>query len=51
MQVPPKYLEKFKKLYFEKFNIKLSNEEATRQATDLLNLMEVLTRPLPDKHK
>ena len=37
--------EKFKKLYYEKFNITLSNEEATEMATDLINLMEVLLKP------
>lgn len=43
--VTQKYLSKFKKLYFEKFGIDLSAEEATKGATDLLNLMKVLLRP------
>jgi len=38
-------LEKFKNLYFEKFNIKLSDEETTAMATDLVNLMKVLLQP------
>ncbi len=37
--------EKFKKLYHEKFNIALSDEEATAMATDLVNLMKVLLKP------
>jgi hypothetical protein len=39
--------EKFKKLYFEKFNIALSDEEATLMATDLINLVKVLLKPVP----
>lgn len=37
--------EKFKKLYFEKFNIRLTDEEATKISTDLVNLMKVLLKP------
>jgi len=39
-------LEEFKKLYFEKFNVHLTDKEATRAATDLINLMRVITKPL-----
>lgn len=42
-------LEKFKRLYQEKYNITLSDEEATQMATDFLNLMKVLLRPKPKK--
>ena len=38
-------LEKFKNLYLKKYNISLTNEEATRMATDLVNLMRILLRP------
>lgn len=38
-------LIKFKELYFKKYNIQLSDEEATEQAISLLNLMKVLTKP------
>ncbi len=38
-------LEKFKKLYYEKFGIALGNEEATAMANDLVNLMKVLLEP------
>ncbi len=37
--------EKFKKLYYEKFNVTLSDEEATAMATDLVNLVKVLLKP------
>ena len=40
-------LEKFKSLYKRKYNITLSDEEATKMTTDLLNLMRVLIKPLP----
>lgn len=39
------YLDKFKKLYKDKYEITLSDEEATELATHFLNLMEVLIRP------
>lgn len=42
-------LEKFKRLYQEKYNITLSDEETTKMATDFLNLMKVLLRPKPKK--
>ena len=41
------YLDKFKKLYKDKYEINLSDEEATELATHFLNLMEVLIRPKP----
>jgi len=40
-------LAKFKRLYQEKYNITLSDEETTKMATDFLNLMKVLLRPKP----
>lgn len=42
-------LEKFKRLYNEKYNITLSDEEATQMATDFLNLMKILLRPKQKK--
>jgi len=39
------YLDKFKKLYLDKYNITLSDEKATELATHFLNLMEILIRP------
>lgn len=38
-------LEKFKRLYQEKYNINLSDEETIQMATDFLNLMKILLRP------
>lgn len=40
-------LEKFKMLYQAKYNISLTDEEATQMATDLVNLMQVLLKPDP----
>ena len=40
-------LEKFKRLYKEKYNIILEEEEATELATQFMNLMKILI--LPDK--
>ncbi|HSW96233.1 MAG TPA: hypothetical protein VLF89_00240 [Candidatus Saccharimonadales bacterium] len=43
-------LIKFKNLYKAKFNTDLSDEEATQMATDLINLMKVLTKPEPKEN-
>lgn len=40
-------LDKFKKLYQEKFNITLTDEETTEMATNLVNLMKILLKPDP----
>lgn len=37
--------EKFKKLYRDKFNIDLTDEEATEMSADLINLMSILLKP------
>lgn len=41
------HLEKFKMLYKDKYNLTLSDEEATELATHFLNLMEILIKPKP----
>ncbi len=38
-------LEKLKQLYFKKYNISLTHEEATEMATSLINLMKILLKP------
>lgn len=45
--VSKELLEKFKTIYLEEFNIVLSDENAIKMATDLLNVMRVITRPIP----
>ncbi len=40
-------LEKFKRLYKEKYDIVLSDEEATEKATTFLNVMKILIYPEP----
>jgi hypothetical protein len=40
-------LDKFKSLYEEKYNIILSDVEATELATHFLNLMKILIKPKP----
>ncbi len=39
------HLEEFKRLYKDKYDITLSDEEATELATHFLNLMKVLIKP------
>lgn len=38
-------LDKFKKLYRKKYNVLLTDEEATQMATELINLMRILLMP------
>jgi transcriptional antiterminator len=45
--ISKEYLDKFKKLYKDKYEITLSDEEATELATHFLNFMEILIRPKP----
>lgn len=45
--VSKELLEKFKTIYQEEFNIVLSDENAIKMATDLLNVMRIITRPIP----
>jgi len=43
--ISKEYLDKFKKLYKDKYNINLTDEETTDLAIHFLNLMEVLIHP------
>ena len=43
--ISKEYLEKFRKLYKDKYNITLSDEETTELATHFINLMEILIKP------
>lgn len=45
--VSKELLDKFKRLYEDKYNIVLSDEDATELATHFLNLMRVLIKPEP----
>lgn len=42
-------LEKFKILYLKKYNVSLTNAEATEMANALVNLMSILLKPSPKK--
>lgn len=48
--VSQELLDKFKSLYQRKFDINLTDEEATKMTTDLLNLIRVLIKPLPQQN-
>lgn len=43
--ISKEYLDKFKKLYKDKYEITLTDEEATELANHFLNMMEVLIKP------
>lgn len=38
-------IQKFKNLYQTKFNVVITDEEATQMASDLVNLMQLLLKP------
>ena len=40
-------LDKFKKLYKDKYDIDLTDKQTTQLANDLVNLMRVLLKPEP----
>ena len=40
-------LGKFKKLYKDKYDVDLTDEQTTKLANDLVNLMRVLLKPEP----
>lgn len=40
--LPPHAIEEFQKLYFEKYGVRLSFEEATQKATDLLRFYKII---------
>ena len=42
-------LEKFKKIYFDKYHVLLTNKEAMEMAAPLLNLITILVKPDPPK--
>ncbi len=43
--VNSEYLAKFKKLYKDKYNIDLNDEEASELGSHFLNLMKILIKP------
>lgn len=43
--IPAKLLEKYKKLHWDKYRVRLSDEEAIESATHFLNLMKILIYP------
>lgn len=45
------FLEKFKRLHEEKYNVILNDEEATELATHFINLMKILIKPKPKINK
>ncbi len=47
--VSEKALIKFKQIYYLKYGIELTDDQATEQAVSLLNLMKILTRPKKKK--
>lgn len=47
--IPKKAIKEFKEIYFEEVGVLLSQEEATKKATEMLNLFKILSKPLKRK--
>lgn len=46
MQLPEKAIEEYKKIYEKQFGEKISDQEALGQATNLINLMKIIYKPI-----
>ena len=49
MQLSKNAVEDFKKLYFKKYKIKLSDEEANKKGLLLLHVFKAVYKPVPNK--
>lgn len=47
--LPKKAIEEFKNIYLKEAGVLLSQEEATKKATEMLNLFKILSKPLKRK--
>ena len=47
MQLSRKAIDDFKKIYFEEFKIKLSDEEANKKGIELLTFIKLIYKPIP----
>jgi hypothetical protein len=50
MQLSPKAIEDFKKIYREDYGVELTDSEALALAVSFFNLMRVICRPLPTEN-
>jgi len=51
MQLSKQALDEFKKLYLDKFNVELSDDEANKKGIELLEFFKVLYKPIPKEFK
>lgn len=49
MQLSHKAISDFKRIYLEKFNQQLSNEEANKLGVELLEYFKLIYKPIPKK--
>lgn len=47
MQLSQKAINDFKKIYFEDFKVKLTDEEANKKGLELLNFVKLIYKPIP----
>lgn len=46
MQLPEKAIKEYKKIYEKEFGEKISDQDALEQATNLVNLMKIIYKPI-----
>jgi len=47
MKLSKEAIEEFKKIYFNKFKVELSDEEANTKGIELMEFFKLLYKPLP----
>ena len=47
MQLSKRAIDDFKKIYFEEFKVKLTNEEANKKGVELLEFIKLIYKPIP----
>ncbi len=51
MRLIKEQIEEFKQIYYRKFGEEISDEKVLEYALPILNLLEVICRPLPKGHR
>lgn len=47
MQLSNKAIDDFKKIYFEEFRVKITDEQADAKGLKLLNFIKLIYKPIP----
>lgn len=47
MQLSVRAIDNFKKIYFEEFKVRLTDEEANKKGVELLEFIKLIYKPIP----